>query len=278
MAFQENSSPKAISERSYLSKQRSFTFGGRRHHCPGPRCVFPQRRETRGRAAPHPLGPRSAHSPSRQGQFVLHHSTWAQGTLGGPGPLSTGETEDTLPLINLFPRWGASVCKTCLLHWSKKTPSQTQLAVSGFCTSLPGSLCCPPPTINNTTRQELWRGGEGPFSTLCKSGSVSNLSAAEAFLCLFGWTGRTSLSASLGSSPGPRFRAARGQAAKGQSFSPKHFPPRQTKDGGISFPVSPGWTLPSTVKQIPSSLEAGEKEKGKQVSTCSVTQMEEDKM
>ena len=216
----------------------------RRRHCPGPRCVFPQRRGARERAAPHPPGPQFRALPRQAELFGLHHSTWEhvlagiRDTMGGTGPLSPGEKEDTLPLINPFPRWGASVCKTCLLHWSKKTPSQTQLGVSGFCTGLPGSLGCPAPTINNTTRQELRGGGEGLFSTFCKSGSVSNLSSAEAFLRLFGWAGRASPSASLGSSPRLRSSAA-GPGDQRSELQPQALPLKADQGRGDLLPCHP---------------------------------------
>ena len=183
--------------------------------------------------------------------------------MGSTGPLSPGEKEDTLPLINPFPRWGASVCKTCLLHWSKKTPSQTQLAVSGFCTGLPGSLGCPAPTINNTTRQELRGGREGLFSTFCKSGSVSNLSSAEAFPRLFGWAGRASPSASLGSSPRLRSSAA-GPGDQRSELQPQALPLKADPPGTGGSPSlsPPAGPYPQLLDRFPPHWKQKKRKKG----------------
>lgn len=108
----------------------------------------------------------------------------------------------------------------CLQNMFVKLPLkrhlQTQLAVSVFCTSRWGSLCCPPPTINNTTAKSS---GLCPIAfplVFSKSGTVSNLSSAEASLRLLGWTGRTFLSAYSVSSHRAEHTKQPGQAARGQ--------------------------------------------------------------
>lgn len=54
-----------------------------------------------------------------------------------------------------------------------------------------------------------------------KLGTVSNLSSAEAFLRLFGWTGRASLSATLSLLPEAEHTKQHCQASRGQGCSPQ---------------------------------------------------------
>ncbi|KAL0629807.1 Zinc finger protein [Plecturocebus cupreus] len=120
--------------------------------------------------------------------------------------------------------------------------------------------------------KELWALPHCPLPVVfSKSGTVSNLSSAEASLCLLGWTGRTFLSASSVSSPGmntqcslakqPEVRAPAQNWLKSFPMTVLSRRSEAYQEQRCLLPVGRRHTRldPSSAVQIPSSLEAGEK-------------------
>lgn len=245
-----------------------FHFPLRKYHCTGHRFGFPQRGERRreGPCAGPPQAPIQP-PPHTELGFVLQclsAGAW-QSILdvpGDPGNLFPGGKE-RYPFHSLIPfqDWELLSAKhVCWTDLKKAFPDPT--CCFRLLHKQAGSLCCTL-TINNTTHKEQRAGVGGvcPHTlpiVFFNLGTVSNLSSAEAFLCLFGWTGRASLSASWVSSRRlstqcslarqPEVTAAAYKWAQAlPSALGTHGPPRT----GCLLPcwkvVTPGWTLPSAV-------------------------------